>query len=68
VIDVQADQGALDDGQLTVMLQPTRAVREPGMQPVPTGSDRRAIAGGRGVGNTPSVSSNNASARADRDS
>src|SRR6476646_10137901 len=46
VIDLQADQGAVNDGQLTVVIQPAGAVSEPGMQPVPAAGPRRAITSG----------------------
>src|SRR5437588_12098748 len=46
VINLQADQGAVNDGQLTVVFEPAGAVSEPGMQPVPAAGPRRAMAGG----------------------
>lgn len=46
VINLEADQRALDDGQRAVVVEPAGAVGQPGMQPIPTGGDRRAVAGG----------------------
>ncbi len=51
VIDLQADQGAFDDGQFAVvMIFPGGAVGEPGMQPVPGLGHGGAIPGGLGGG------------------
>jgi hypothetical protein len=44
VVDLQADQRALDDGQLAVVVQPAGPVGEPGMQPVPAAGHRGAAA------------------------
>jgi hypothetical protein len=44
MVDLQADQCALDDGQLAVVVQPADAVGEPGMQPVPAAGHRGAAA------------------------
>jgi transposase len=44
VVDLQADQRALDDGQLVVVVQPVGPVGEPVMQPVPTAGHRGAAA------------------------
>jgi hypothetical protein len=45
VIDLQADQGSLDDRQRAVVIEPGGAVGEPGVHPVPRGSHRRPVPG-----------------------
>ena len=50
VLDLQPDQGALDDRQLAVVVEPAAAVGQPGMDPIPAGGDRGAVAGGLGAG------------------
>ena len=35
VLDLQADQGALDDGEVAVVVEPAGAAGQPGVQPVP---------------------------------
>src|ERR1039457_7034815 len=46
MVDLQADQGAFDDGQVAVVVKPGGAVGEPGMQPVPGPCQRGAVPGG----------------------
>ena len=46
VIHLQADQGAFDDRQRAVVVQPGGAVGQPGVQPVPGLRDGGAVAGG----------------------
>ena len=48
VLDLQPDQGAFDDRQLAVVVEPAAAVGQPRMDPVPAGGDRGAVAGGLG--------------------
>ena len=50
VLDLQPDQGAFDDRQLAVVVEPAAAVGQPGVDPVPAGGDRGAVAGGVGAG------------------
>ena len=50
MVDLQPDQGALDDRQLAVVVEPAAAVGQPGVDPVPAGRDRGAVAGGLGAG------------------
>jgi hypothetical protein len=50
VVDLQADQRALDDGELALVVEPAGAVGEPGVQPVPAAGRRGAVAGGLGRG------------------
>jgi hypothetical protein len=49
VIDLQPDQGALDDGQLAVVVDPAGAAGQPGVDLVPAGRDCGAVAGGLGA-------------------
>ena len=50
VVDLQPDQGALDDRQLAVVVDPAAAAGQPGVDPVPARRDRGAVAGGVGGG------------------
>jgi hypothetical protein len=50
VLDLQPNQGAFDDRQLAGVVDPARAAGQPGVDPVPAGRDRGAVAGGLGRG------------------
>ncbi len=50
VIDLEADQRAVDDGQVAVVVEPGGAVGEPGVQPVPGVRHGGAVPGGLGAG------------------
>ena len=53
VIDGQADEGALDDGQLAVVVLPSGAAGEPLVQPAPGCRRRCPVPGGLGAGRDP---------------
>jgi hypothetical protein len=48
VLDLPANQGALDGGQLAGAVDPAAAAGHSRVDPVPTGRDRGAVAGGVG--------------------
>ena len=66
VVDLQADQRALDDGQLAVVVQPAGPVGEPGMQPVPAAGHRGAAAARRRCSSRSAAFSSSALAKRQR--
>src|SRR5258708_34415492 len=50
VVDLQPDQGPLDDRQVAGVVEPAGAAGQPRVDPIPGGRGRRPVVAGRGAG------------------